>query len=175
MEDVWSHSRLMKRYNELTDNYSLDQMEEIIYKVCVDYPDNCVLILRAIQKLEFSKIADISVSGMLTSVIDPHTWFVRDYFKTEWILCNETGKMQKCPRQRVYLWEDDATDYNELIQTLINTICLFDPWIVEKYVKGDAKDTEMFYNMIKIYDVILDLLHHDEKMSKEEESDPCGC
>lgn len=174
------------RYKNFYDKWSWYDMYDILQDSLdadhYSHVENTVVLIRKIQCLCNNSLLNSVMTPEIISSIDADEWFMYDYDKVGGYYREDpiTKEQIRVPRRRVYFWDDEMTNYDNLCQTIVNILSVIDRWVWEHhegdiyslaYHKVDGKKT-MIANINEIYDTIIEM-YNTVIESRESEDEEC--
>lgn len=146
---IYSYERT--KYDDYYDNYSWEDVQDMLDDVVFHGPSMCNHLFKIFKNIDpsfYPNIDDeitISPSRLNTEYViqgsfELDDWFIVDYFK-------------RPGHGRVYYYDDECTNYENMTLMMITILKKFDSWFWEHYI-GSKNDDKELKKIIDIYDIV---------------------
>lgn len=160
------------KYQTHYTKYSWEDVQDMLGRVLVRGPDMCNHLFKIFQDIEIhfymfypninndisiipKQIGDkCNVSGATFCLFD---WFYIDYFKSP-------------GRGRSYYYNDESTNYEDMVFMMISILQKFDTWFWDNYIGSTNDENELLKNITRIYDVLDKYSYINDKKFNDDSS-----
>ena len=144
------YSYEITKYDDYYHNYSWEDVEDMLDDVVFHGPSMCNHLFKIFETIDTSFYPNIDELTISPSRLNPeyviqgsfelNDWFIIDYFK-------------RPGYGRVYYYDDECTNYENMTLMMITILKKFDSWFWENYI-GSKNDDKELKKIIDIYDIV---------------------